>query len=349
MDQLLQFYLQATDESERQEYLDELLLVYAAPVVRHMLRLKLGFRVNPLGVNPYNQDAEDLYQETIAKIIEFLRAPHTTAKTEIENFEQYVARVATNACHDYVRAKSPGRTRLKYSLRELLSRRPEFALWKSEVGFLCGLAAWAEELQTISSRRLAEIEDELQTFRTTRFGQEDIRQVPLAKVIAELLEWARGPMDLDALVNITAVLLDVRDHPAESLDDETKSYLEARVTDTTLMSNPRLDFNKLLRSLWRAAERLPEKQRDTFCLGFEHDNGEDLFTLLFEANIATPPQLAHEFGRSLEDLMRVWSEMPMDIAAIAAELTATRSQIRKWRFHALRRLEKELSAFLGQK
>ncbi len=57
-------YLQATDESERQEHLDELLLVYAAPVVRHLLRLKLGFRVNPFGVNPHNQDAEDLYQET---------------------------------------------------------------------------------------------------------------------------------------------------------------------------------------------------------------------------------------------------------------------------------------------
>ncbi len=252
MDQLLLPYLQATDESERQEHLDELLVVYAAPVVRHILRLKLGFRVNPFGVNPHNQDAEDLYQETIANIIEFLRNLHTPAKTDVENFEQYVARVATNACHDYVRAKSPGRTRLKYSLRELLSRRPEFTLWKSEDVFLCGLAAWAEELQPISSRRLAEIEDELEIFRTTRFGREDIRQVSLAKVIAELLDWARGPMDLDGLVNITAVLLDVRDHPAESLDDEAKSYLEARVTDTTLISNPRLDFEKLLLSLWRA-------------------------------------------------------------------------------------------------
>jgi len=349
MDNLLLPYLHATNESERQQHLDDLLVVYAAPVVRQILRLKLGVRVNTLGANPYNQDAEDLYQETLAKIVVFLRTLHTAAKTEVENFEQYVARVATNACHDYVRARSPARTCLKYSLRELLSRRSEFALWKFDEGFLCGLAVWGEDLEPISSQRLVEIEDELHIFRTTRFGREDIGQVPLAKVVAELLQWAKGPMDLDALVNITALLLEVRDRPAESLDDEAKGYLEARVTDTTLISNPRLDSDELLRSLWRAAERLPEKQRDVFCFGFEHDNGEDLFTLLFEANLASPMQLAHQFGRSLEDLMRVWSELPMDIPAIGAEMTATRSQVSKWRFYALQRLEKELSAFVGQK
>jgi len=349
MHQLLLPYLEATNESERQQYLDELLVVYAAPVVRRTLRMKLGFRVNPLGVNPYNHDAEDLYQETIVRLIEFLRALHATAKTEIENFDQYVARVATNACHDYVRAKSPARTRLKYNLRELLSRRSEFELWKSKDGFLCGLAAWGNKLEPISSLRLAEIEDELEIFRTTRFGREDIRQVPLAKVVAEFLQWARGPMDLEALVTITAVLLDVSDHPVESLDDEAKRYLEAGVADTTLMSDPLYDFEKVLLGLWQAVTSLPDKQRDTFCLSFEDDHGEDLFTLLFEADIFTPSQLAKQLKRPLEEVVRVWSEMPMDDAAIAEELGGTRSQIRKWRFDALRRLEKQLEPFLTQK
>jgi RNA polymerase sigma factor (sigma-70 family) len=349
MDQLLLPYLQASDESERERHLDELLVVYATPVVRHILRLKLGFRVNQLGVNPYNQDAEDLYQEIIVKIVEFLRTAPATAKTRIENFKQYAARVATNACHDYVRAKSPERTRLKYSLRELFSRRSEFALWKSNDGFLCGLAAWGNESEPISSRRLAEIEDELEIFRTTRFGREDIRQVPLAKVVADFLQWARGSMDLEALVTITAVLLDVSDHPVESLDDEAKGYLEAGVADTTLMRDPLYDFEKVLLGLWQAVTSLPDKQRDTFFLSFEDDHGEDLFTLLFEADIFTPSQLAKELKRPLEDVVRVWSEMPMDDAAIAEELGGTRSQIRKWRFDALRRLEKEFEPFLTQK
>jgi len=39
----------------------------------------------------------------------------------------------------------------------------------------------------------------------------------------------------------------------------------------------------------------------------------------------------------------------MDNAAIARELNATRPQVGKLRFHALRRLEKELAAFLSRK
>jgi len=71
--------------------------------------------------------------------------------------------------------------------------------------------------------------------------------------------------------------------------------------------------------------------------------------MLIEAGIVTQEQLARRFGRTREDLMRVRSEMPMDNAAIAAELNATRPRVGKLRFHALRRLEKELAAFLSRK
>jgi DNA-directed RNA polymerase specialized sigma24 family protein len=135
MDHLLRPYLQATGESERQQQLDELVTVYASPVVRQTLRQKLGFHVNQFGVNPYNPDAEDLYHEIIAKVIEVLTALPASLKTEIEDFEKYVGRIAINACLDYIRSRSPARTRLKYSLREILSRKFEFTLLKSEDGF----------------------------------------------------------------------------------------------------------------------------------------------------------------------------------------------------------------------
>ncbi len=175
MDQLLLAYVQAANESERQQKLDELLIVYASPVIRHTLRYKLGFHVNQFGVNPYNPDAEDLYHEIIANVIELLTALPASPRTEIEDFEKYVGRIAINACLDYIRSRSPARTRLKYSLREILNRKSEFALWKSEEEFLCGLKAWPEERRQISSQRLAEIESELPIFRTTRFGGLDRR------------------------------------------------------------------------------------------------------------------------------------------------------------------------------
>src|SRR3989442_3536825 len=154
MDQLLLPYVQAIDESDRQQHLDELLIVYASPVIRHTLRYKLGFHVNQFGVNPYNPDAEDLYHEIIANVIELLTDLPASSRTEIEDFEKYVGRIAINACLDYIRTRSPARTRLKYSVREILSRKSEFALWKSEEEFLCGLKTWSKGRERISSQRL---------------------------------------------------------------------------------------------------------------------------------------------------------------------------------------------------
>ena len=350
MDQLLLPYVQATDVSERQQQLDELLIVYSSPVVRRTLRQKLGFHVNQLGVNPHNPDAEDLYHEITVKIIELLRDLPAT-RTEIENFENYVSRIATNTCLDYIRAKSPARTRLKYSLRELLSRKSEFIISKSEEEFLCGLKGWTKTRAQVSSQRLAVLESELPLFRTTRFGGEDISQIPLTRLAAELLEWIAEPIELESLVRLTAILLDVKDRPADSIDDEAKGYLEARVADTTLMCDPGLDSEKLLRHLWEAVLIMPKRQRDAFSFYFEDNSGEDLFTLLFEANITTPSQLAQQLGRSLQELVRIWSGMPMSYPEIATELNATVLQVRKSRFDALRRLEKDedLRPFLGQK
>src|SRR5688572_16168616 len=101
MDQLLLPYLEAPDDNERQQRLDELLLLKATPVVRQTLRRKLGFYVNQRGTNPHNQDAEDLYQEIMAKVVQSVRDSSTV--TSIENFQQYVARIASNACNDLLR------------------------------------------------------------------------------------------------------------------------------------------------------------------------------------------------------------------------------------------------------
>ncbi len=72
MDALLLPYLGATDESERQQHLDELLLLHAAPIVRVTLRHRLGLSVSHTGTNPYNQRAQDLYQDIMLRIVQAL-------------------------------------------------------------------------------------------------------------------------------------------------------------------------------------------------------------------------------------------------------------------------------------
>src|SRR5207253_4387455 len=117
-----------------------------------------------------------------------------TGKVEIKNLRQYVSRVATNACHDYLRAKSPARSRLKNNLRDLLDRHKDFATWKTENEALCGLASWYGEGKSTSSlNRLAELEERPEEFRSKRFPKEDIKQASLTRIVAEVFKWVGSP------------------------------------------------------------------------------------------------------------------------------------------------------------
>src|SRR5688572_19960498 len=165
MDQLLLPYLLASDDTERQRCLDELLLLNATPVVRQTLRRRLRVYVDQRGTNPHNQDAEDLYQEILAKVVQSLTDSSTA--TSIENFQQYVARIASNACNDVLRAKSPARARLKNNLRYVMSHHSSFAVWKIEGETLAGFSVWRDSDKTQSSEtQLVDIQERLETFRS---------------------------------------------------------------------------------------------------------------------------------------------------------------------------------------
>lgn len=351
MDRLLLPYLQATNDNETQDRLDLLLVLHAAPVVRQALRRRLGFYVNQRGINPHNQDAEDLYQEIMTKVLHALNdLRNPSAKTDIESLYQYVARIASNACNDLLRTKSPARARLKNNLRYVLNRHPDFAIWKREGETLGGFSAWRDSDTSLASERtLVDFQEALSSFRSTRFPRENIKEVPLTKLAADLFQWTGSPIQLDLLVNIIAALLEIKDQPQKSVDDESNAYLETRVADSTLNSSSRLEEQDLLRRLWQSLRELSIEQRVVFCLGFEDVSGRDLFTVLLEAEVVNLQELAQELGRTPAAIVALWSQMPMDDAGIASELKTKRAQVQKWRFRALRRLRKGLLPFANRK
>ena len=201
----------------------------------------------------------------------------------------------------------------------------------------------------VLSAKMVDVEERLESFRSTRFPKENLKQVPLTRLVAELFQWMGGPVELDVLVKIIAKLLEVKDYPVESVDDASLEYIETRVAGNTLSTSSRLEEQALLRRLWQELKELSTDQRDVFCFGFEDSSGRDLFTVLLEAEIVTFEQLARELGRSTETIVGFWSRMPMDDEAIAHELKTTRSQVHKWRFRGLRRLQKGLLPFAGEK
>jgi DNA-directed RNA polymerase specialized sigma24 family protein len=101
MDNVLLPYLTANDEGQRQQYLHELLTLRAGPLVRGVLLRKLGFYVSAQGVNENNEDAEDLYQNVLTRVVEGLNQLQSPAAVDIQNFELYVSRLAANSCTDF--------------------------------------------------------------------------------------------------------------------------------------------------------------------------------------------------------------------------------------------------------
>jgi hypothetical protein len=103
-----------------------------------------------------------------------------------------------------------------------------------------------------------------------------------------------------------------------------------------------IDERIALRRMWEIWVTLPPRPRDTFFYSFSTSRGEDLLTLLFEAGVATPSQVAGVLGITLEELLASWREMPMRNVELAARWGVERQQVNKWRFQAMKMIEKRL-------
>jgi RNA polymerase sigma factor (sigma-70 family) len=342
MDNVLLAYLTADDERERQQELEELLTLRAAPLIRGVLLQRLGFYVSAKGVNENNQDAEDLYQETMTRVVQGVYRLQSPTGPDIANFGRYVSRIASNTCTDFLRAKSPARTRLKYHLRDLLRRHKDFMLWESDGEMLCGFASWRNTGKgAFSDQPDQGLEAKLDSFKSLHFIDEDIRRAPVSQIVAELFNWIRGPVEIDALVQMVAYLLGIKDHQLESLDGPTRGSRNAYFANTW-SGESHVEANELLARLWRAVVQLPAEQRDSFAFGFEDQAGQDLFTLLLAAEIVNWDELARGMGRPVQELVRLRLRMPMDSGGIADELRTSRENVHKWRFRAIRRLKIQL-------
>lgn len=217
MDNLLVPYLTSHDDREQQQQLDVVLTVHAAPIIRQVLRRRLGFYVSTQGVNENYQDPEDLYQEAMTRVIQLLNRLQSSSAPDIKNFEQYVSRIATNICIDFLRAKSPARTRLKDSLRDLLKRHKDLVSWEHEGEILCGFASWrGTGKSAFSDQSYQDLATKLASFQSVHFADEDVRLAPVSQIVAELFNWIGSPVELNVLVRLVSYVLDIKDPQIES-------------------------------------------------------------------------------------------------------------------------------------
>jgi DNA-directed RNA polymerase specialized sigma24 family protein len=221
MDAKLATYLRAADEAERERLLNELILNDAEPLVRATIRSRLRVYFGRFESQGEIQSIDDLCQDVLAKLIFWIRSlPLHGERGGVTDFRQYAVGAAVNRCYDYLRERYPARTRLKDNLRDLLDRHRDFALWKNERGeFLAGFAVWeGQPLGRAGAERARKLLlDQTPIEKDLKGG--GLHQRPITQLVDAILRRIEGPIELEALVNIMAALLDLREQEAVSIED----------------------------------------------------------------------------------------------------------------------------------
>lgn len=275
----------------------EALMLHAEKIVRRIVSFKLcqGAYDRP---GRTSMDIEDACNTALANLISRLaRIKAGGDPTHIQNFEDYAASVAFNACNEYFRKRHPERYSLANQVRYLLRHRPDLRLWKMSGDLeVCGYTAW-------EGRELASAPDSLR----------DALSWPRKRLSIELLysifEVVGGPLEFEQLVDQVAGILGIRTQRTVSVD-------EGALADTEASIEEQLCARQFLEQLWAAICRLPLQQRRALLLNMKDSNGGDIGVLDW-FGVATVQQIAEAIEIPAADFAEMWKELPINDKRIA--------------------------------
>jgi RNA polymerase sigma factor (sigma-70 family) len=356
VDPLLAAWLGARDEAASEQLLSQIISAHAAPLVRDIIGYKLRSSAVAADRGRQTQDADDVTADVLLQLLKNLRdfKANPDSKT-ISNFRSYVAVTAYHAWYDYLRAKYPRRCSLKNKLRYALTHRAGLALWEDErQDAVCGFAAWqaAGAKRTASNRHLQQLRDDPHAFaRSALAGRDPVRMNP-ADLLAAIFNFAGQPMELDEVVNVVAALwgvkeqVDARARGGAEEDDEREREFPPDPRPSVAEEVERRQFLKLL---WAEVVVLPVRQRAALLLNLRDEQGGGVMALLPIVGVATIRQLAAVLEMTLDDLARLWPDLPLDDLKIGALLGVTRQQVINLRKSARERLARRMRALVSGK
>ncbi len=326
--------------------IERLVVEHAGPVIKQIIRSKLRLFFG----QGRQQDAEDLHGEVLVQLLTRLQAFRShPAENAIGNFHGYVAVSAYNACHEYLRRKSPQHHQLKNRLRYLMTHHSGFALWESDKAImLCGFERWrAAHRSDAHSARLAQINDDLQSFEQTALAGRRPERMSLADLAAAIFDWVGHPIELDQLVNLVARLCGVTEPLAPTQSDRDEDSLDPfeRLSDPRADVEAKVEAKMHLERIWVEITQLPIGQRTALLLNLRDERGGNAIALLPITGVASIRQIAEALAIPAVEFVHIWPRLPLDDDAIAARLGLTRQQVINLRLAARRRLLRRLNAF----
>ena len=167
---------------------------------------------------------------------------------------------------------------------------------------------------------------------------------PRNKTIALIGPLADAPLEIDELVGLMAEVWGVRDAPMQSISDEVDyAPINRSSSDPGQRPGEALDHRARLRKVWDEILQLPVRQRTALLLNLRDEQGGAAITLLPMLRLATIEHIAAVLEIPAEELAEVWDQLPLEDAAIASRLGATRQQVINLRKCARVRLARRLA------
>ncbi|MGH9901002.1 MAG: hypothetical protein ACRD68_04085 [Pyrinomonadaceae bacterium] len=350
IDDVLSPFLDARGEAESEAALEQLVVEHAQPLIRDIIGFKLKASSARWGAGDDRQEVEDVSGEVIIRLIRTLRDYKSSPRLKsIASLRGYVAAMAYNASDEYLRQKYPRRYSLKNKVRYVLTHQPGLKLWEGENRkVLCGLARWGHTNKD-GAGPLRTRQDDLDNFLRERFRGTALAQLSPAELVAPVLEFAGSPVEIDELVTVVAEILGIRDARPRAEPEAA-----GRGRPSQLSSDPRgavdeaFDRRARLRRVWDEILQLPPRQRAALLLNLRDETGGAAIALLPVLRLATMRQIAEALRMSAEELAETWGRLPLEDAAIAEKMGASRQQVANLRKCARERLSRRLESPRGK-
>jgi hypothetical protein len=267
------------------------------------------------------QDLEDARASILVRILERLRDRELAP---IDSFDDFVARAAFHALDDLLRARYPGRARLKNRIRYALLHDARFSVNADGHTVVCALVQWPAG----GTPRTSLSRDTATTVMLDAAHPADALHAMLAAL--------RRAVALDELVDVAAELWQVP-RVGVSISDA------AVLADTRPLANAALETRQTLAMLWASIQLLPPRQRAALLLHVRDGDGVSAIPLLVLSGTADLAAIAETLGSTETELEALWSELPLDDNRIATILGSTRQQVINLRKAARERLARDRS------
>lgn len=339
IDTLLEPLLLAASDEQADDLLYRLISAHAEPVIKGIIRYKLH-------LNSHQADeADDIYQEALLQLLaELHQLRKQPDEHPITDLRGIAAIIAHRTCSRWMRRQFPERHALKNRLQYLLTRQRGLALWQDDARKLvAGFTAWQGKKKAATADRLGQLSDEelLSRIRSPKTG----RPQELGDALAAIFNHIGSPIEFDDLVSALAALLQIRDQPIESTDqneDDIDFRAASREPDTAWKVEKKI----FLQRLWEELQLLPVNQRAALLLNLKDAEGRGCIALFSITGIATLRQIADVLEMNPDKFAELWNELPLEDARIAELLRLTRQQVINARKSGRERLTRRLKGFI---